>query len=76
MRENYVNRYAVALGPGGLGGTAYEIHATAPDLLLLAERLRDRVEQYQNGTHAFVEKAKARESSFASLMRCRYCRNM
>jgi hypothetical protein len=58
MTENFVNKFVVVLGPCGLGGTAYEIHATADDLIALSEQLRERVTQFQNGTLPILEKMK------------------
>ena len=52
MGESFVNRYVVVLGHCGLGGTAYEIHATTDDLLLLAKKLEEQIGTYREGTHA------------------------
>ena len=49
MGEHFVNRYALVLGHGGLGGTGYEIHATAEDLETLAQKLLERIGEYRSG---------------------------
>ena len=49
MTEQFVNKYVIVLGHGGLGGTAYEVHAKAEDLLVLSDALRDKVQQYNSG---------------------------
>ncbi|MCB1602951.1 MAG: hypothetical protein KDI66_23265 [Xanthomonadales bacterium] len=54
MRDHFVNRYVVVLGHCGLGGTAYEIHATSEDLVALAEKLKLQAELFQKGEHAFL----------------------
>jgi hypothetical protein len=58
MTEKFVNKFAIVLGPCGLGGTAYEIHGTADDLLALSEQLRERVMQFKNGTLPILEMLK------------------
>ena len=49
MGEHYVNRYALVLGHGGLGGTGYEIHARVEDLETLAHQLLGRIGEYRTG---------------------------
>lgn len=49
MAEQYVNRFALVMGHGGLGGKGFEFHARADDLEEMAKKLLENVELYRKG---------------------------